>query len=128
MAINRILLTENDPIIAAHLCLALEAKGYLVELCEADNIKLRIAEHVSPYILLANAKTIGELSKELNGQAPNLSHIKGVLVITGMRDIDLPDFNCDAPAYKILFKPFTRIQLFTAVKNTLAASFEAPTF
>ena len=120
-----VLLVENDAIIAMDLQRTLQRRGYSVETCETEGLDVILSiprEGIAPDLVLMNATLKGFLNSNQTARLFQFLYHTPILFLTGMRKMDLTQFEDTALRHHFLFKPFTRIQLFQAINYTLSLS------
>ena len=111
----RILLVEDEPVIAQHVRHLLEKKGHRVlQAKESEELK-PLCDQFHPNIAILNFKQ----AKRTNGVALANSLLQKsnllILLLTGARSKDMYASEAYQPTFPILYKPFTPKQLLNAV-------------
>jgi len=111
----RILLAEDEPVIAQYVRHLLEEKGHRVLQADESAELQTLCDQFHPDIAILNFK----LAKRTNGMAlADLVHQKSnllMLFLTGARSKDVQDSEAYQSTFPVLYKPFTPIQLLNAV-------------
>ncbi len=119
MCSTKILLLEDEPVIASDLKKVLEAKGYQVFHADSAAKALALCDRHLPDFAILNfqQKDIGD------GMALacllRIRYLVKILFVTGARSKDLsgsPDYYA---GYEVLYKPYTRRQLQKALSKFL---------
>jgi len=120
----RILLAEDEPIIAQDIRLTLEKIGYEVIQVSAGQDATEMCDQYRPNLAILNFRQPTTPDGLVLAQALMRQFLLQVLLITGARPKDLLASEAQHLGFPILYKPFTRHQLrncLEALKNTLDA-------
>lgn len=108
---KKILIVEDEPIIALDLRAVLEATGFLVLEAANEQAALLLADCHLPDLVILNVKSELFDSGMALARLLQARYVLEVLFVTGARNGDMaasPDFDAK---YRVLHKPFTRRQL-----------------
>jgi CheY-like chemotaxis protein len=124
----KIVVVDDDPLIRELIARCLALFGASVTLCENAFQGIIAVEEVRPDIALIDILMPGRNGLELMSQIRELEPEQGgkvqIIVTTGLRDPDL-ESEIQQAGFAYLAKPFTPIQLFNSVSQTLN-SFSLP--
>ncbi len=116
MPIQKILLAEDEPIIAMDLRMVLESMNFQVIQTSQLNDVLPICAHHFPNFAILNFHYSNQMVPFSIARQLRIHFGISTLIITGARPKDIFGAKDFYAGHDILFKPFTRQQL----KNTLA--------
>jgi DNA-binding response OmpR family regulator len=112
-------LAENEPIIAADLRYILERKGcQVLEIDDFDGINALCNKHL-PDLAILNFHGNNPQKAMLFARDFRVRYMMKILFITGARSKDIWKNETFYAGNLVLFKPFTRVQLRTALEEIL---------
>ena len=115
----KILIVEDEPIIACHLQMLLEREGHEVLSASQATEATRLSAQLPPDFAILNFYQKGSADGMSLARLLRTKYLMKVLFITGARPTDISRSQDFYAGHEVLHKPFTRRQLRAALTESL---------